>query len=137
MINNYSNEELSMLRAPYTADDVQQHNIPVTCPHCNKTGNKPIMKRFHFDYCASNPDRLVREKKVRQPTQLTFAEQVELFSISLDPDVSTQIRKLYDRAYDTTVTLSDQEVINGKLLFSCVPMKLRPMLFRIDYKEQL
>lgn len=23
----------------------------ITCPHCNKVGGKPVMKRFHFDKC--------------------------------------------------------------------------------------
>ena len=23
----------------------------VTCPHCNKTGGKPVMTRYHFDKC--------------------------------------------------------------------------------------
>ena len=23
----------------------------ITCPHCNKTGGKPAMKRYHFDNC--------------------------------------------------------------------------------------
>jgi hypothetical protein len=26
-------------------------NIQVTCPHCNKSGNRPIMLRWHFDKC--------------------------------------------------------------------------------------
>jgi hypothetical protein len=25
--------------------------LRVTCPHCNMTGNKPIMSRFHMDKC--------------------------------------------------------------------------------------
>ena len=27
----------------------------VTCPHCNKTGGRNVMKRWHFDNCKENP----------------------------------------------------------------------------------
>lgn len=27
---------------------------PITCPHCNKTGSVPNMKRYHFDNCKLN-----------------------------------------------------------------------------------
>jgi hypothetical protein len=29
----------------------------VTCPHCNLTGGKANMNRFHFNNCWSNPNR--------------------------------------------------------------------------------
>jgi len=28
----------------------------LTCIHCQKTGGATNMKRYHFDYCKSNPD---------------------------------------------------------------------------------
>ena len=30
----------------------------VTCPHCGKIGGNGNMKRYHFDYCKSNPDNI-------------------------------------------------------------------------------
>ena len=31
-----------------------------TCSYCGKTGGATNMKRYHFDYCVSNPDNLTK-----------------------------------------------------------------------------
>lgn len=36
----------------------------VACPYCNKVGQLTNMKRWHFDKCKSNPNRVVTNKKV-------------------------------------------------------------------------
>ena len=38
-------------------------NIHVTCPHCNKTGQKIGMYRDHFDRCKQNPNRIPKPIK--------------------------------------------------------------------------
>lgn len=30
----------------------------VTCPHCGKSSNSPVMNRWHFDKCKRNPDNV-------------------------------------------------------------------------------
>jgi hypothetical protein len=32
----------------------------VTCPHCNKEGGKPVMKRYHFEKCKLAPSENFR-----------------------------------------------------------------------------
>lgn len=32
----------------------------IVCPHCGKLGNTANMKRWHFDFCLSNPNRKIR-----------------------------------------------------------------------------
>ncbi len=29
----------------------KEPKVKISCPHCNKVGGKPVMKRFHFDAC--------------------------------------------------------------------------------------
>ena len=36
----------------------------VVCPHCSKKGQLTNMKRWHFDKCKSNPNRVVIEPKI-------------------------------------------------------------------------
>jgi len=38
---------------------VGQKRATATCPHCKKTGGAGNMKRYHFDYCKSNPDNQI------------------------------------------------------------------------------
>ncbi len=40
--------------------------IPITCPHCGKSGKPAGMKAWHFDFCPSNPDRMYRKEIVRK-----------------------------------------------------------------------
>lgn len=39
------------MKTPFKSEDAKKNNIQVQCPHCNKMGNKPTMKRWHFDNC--------------------------------------------------------------------------------------
>jgi hypothetical protein len=41
-----------------------QNREVLTCPHCEKTGQPGMMKRWHFDNCKENPNRI---KKDRSP----------------------------------------------------------------------
>lgn len=40
----------------------------VTCPHCKKTGAKPIMTRFHFDKCSVVSKEQHKMEKVQCPS---------------------------------------------------------------------
>lgn len=40
----FTEEQLDKMRKP---------KPKVTCPHCEKTGGKPVMMRYHFDNCKS------------------------------------------------------------------------------------
>ena len=33
----------------------ENNKIQITCPHCNKVGQLPNMKRWHFDNCKISP----------------------------------------------------------------------------------
>lgn len=54
----------SRMRKPKTEDhnkkvsEAKLKMKPVTCPHCNKQGNKAVMSRFHFNNCKLNPTRI-------------------------------------------------------------------------------
>lgn len=105
-----------MLHPNFTAESAQENNHEVSCPHCKKTGNKPIMRRWHFDFCQSNPNRRERKKKVKEI-------EVKEFDPTSDP--------LFTKAFRTEVFLTDAEVIRAKQLFDRLPEHQRPMLFRI------
>lgn len=53
------------MRKPKTIEHNQKVSIaklsmtPITCPHCNKSGNKAVMSRFHFDNCKHNPNNKI------------------------------------------------------------------------------
>ena len=42
---HHSRESVELMRKHATAA------IPVTCPHCGKTGGRSVMQRWHFDRC--------------------------------------------------------------------------------------
>lgn len=39
------------MKNPEVAKKLKKPKPKVTCPHCNKTGGKPVMTRYHFDNC--------------------------------------------------------------------------------------
>jgi hypothetical protein len=49
----------------FNHQSANKNNINVVCPHCNKTGNMPIMRRWHFDNCKSNPNFVPKVRKPR------------------------------------------------------------------------
>lgn len=51
-------EHCNSLRKVMTGKKQPWHAHPkkkICCPHCNKTGGEPQMKRWHFDNCKFNP----------------------------------------------------------------------------------
>lgn len=41
----------------------QKRRPDVECPHCHKIGDKINMSRWHFDFCKSNPNRILKDLK--------------------------------------------------------------------------
>ena len=47
----FSEETRQKLREACRTKASKEPKPQVTCPHCNKTGGEPSMKRWHFDNC--------------------------------------------------------------------------------------
>lgn len=45
----HTKEVRDKIRASVSKEPKEQ----IICPHCNKSGGKPVMKRFHFDNCKT------------------------------------------------------------------------------------
>ena len=47
----FGKEKADMIRAKMSNSKMGEVKEVVTCPHCDKSGGKPVMYRFHFDNC--------------------------------------------------------------------------------------
>lgn len=60
--HNFLGPELQLIRLNNGTHNFQTQPSPnriiVTCPHCNKSGSKPAMVRWHFDNCKQKKDIL-------------------------------------------------------------------------------
>jgi group I intron endonuclease len=57
--------------------DVAHLQSSIMCPFCNKEGPIGAMKKWHFDYCKQNPDKITRPKESHPGKSDSMSKQMK------------------------------------------------------------
>lgn len=108
-----------MAKSSFKKEDAEKNNVGVVCPYCGESGNKPIMKRWHFDKCKFNPVNLI--SSILSPAQLAKVSLDRFTSDKTDdPDYCDFIPGSYswhsvmaDRGVEPQASISRQLIKKG------------------------